>query len=151
MIESDFVSGNVSKGNATPTGAYGITYTEKNATLRGENYETPVTYWMPFAGNVGMHDAYWRSAFGGSIYKTAGSHGCINLPPSAAKVVFENVSKNYPVLVYELEGTEANANADQSAADAVDKLITSIGKVTLDSKDAIKIYERSSKGSTESI
>ena len=51
VIESDFVSGNVSKGNATPTGAYGITYTEKNATLRGENYETPVTYWMPFAGD----------------------------------------------------------------------------------------------------
>ena len=138
VIESDFVSGNVSKGNATPTGAYGITYTEKNATLRGENYETPVTYWMPFAGNVGMHDAYWRSAFGGSIYKTAGSHGCINLPPSVAKVVFENVSKNYPVLVYELEGTESNAYADQREADAVDKLIMAIGDVTLDSKDAIK-------------
>ena len=72
-----------------------------------------------------------------------------NLPPSAAKVVFENVSKNYPVLVYELEGTEANANADQSAADAVDKLITSIGKVTLDSKDAIdkaqKAYDKLNK------
>mgnify|MGYP001061323483 CR=1 FL=1 len=52
VIDSDFVSGNVSKNNATPTGAYGVTYTEKNATLRGENYETPVTYWMPFAGNV---------------------------------------------------------------------------------------------------
>lgn len=138
VIESDFVSGNVSKGNATPTGAYGITYTEKNATLRGENYETPVTYWMPFAGNVGMHDAYWRSAFGGSIYKTAGSHGCINLPPSVAKVVFENVSKNYPVLVYELEGTESNAYADQREADVVDKLIMAIGDVTLDSKDAIE-------------
>ncbi len=138
VVESDFVSGNVSNGNATPTGAYGITYTEKNATLRGENYETPVTYWMPFAGNVGMHDAYWRSAFGGSIYKTGGSHGCINLPPNVAKKIFENVSKNYPVLVYELEGTEANANADQSAADAVDKLITAIGDVTLDSKDAIE-------------
>lgn len=138
VVESDFVSGNVAKGNATPTGAYGITYTQKNATLRGENYETPVTYWMPFAGNVGMHDAYWRSAFGGSIYKTGGSHGCINLPPNVAKKIFENVSKNYPVLVYELEGTEANANADQSAADAVDKLITAIGDVTLDSKDAIE-------------
>ena len=146
VIETDFVSGNVSKGNATPTGAYGITYTEKNATLRGENYETPVTYWMPFAGNVGMHDAYWRSSFGGSIYKTAGSHGCINLPPSAAKVIFENVSKNYPVLVYELEGTEANANVDQKAAEAVDKLIAAIGDVTLDSKDVIdkaqKAYDK---------
>ena len=73
------------KINATPTGAYGVTYTEKNATLRGENYETPVTYWMPFAGNVGMHDAYWRSKFGGSIYKYAGSHGCINLTAGSRK------------------------------------------------------------------
>ena len=31
VIDSDFVSGNVSKNNATPTGAYGVTYTEKNA------------------------------------------------------------------------------------------------------------------------
>lgn len=138
VIETDFVSGNVSKGNATPTGAYGITYTEKNATLRGENYETPVTYWMPFAGNVGMHDAYWRSSFGGSIYKTAGSHGCINLPPSAAKVIFENVSKNYPVLVYELPGTESTAAADQASAAEVVRLIDAIGTVTDKSGDAIE-------------
>ena len=86
VIESDFVSGNVARDFDTPTGAYGITYTQKDATLRGENYETPVSYWMPFAGNVGMHDAYWRSSFGGSkFYKTAGSHGCINLPPSASE------------------------------------------------------------------
>lgn len=116
VIDSDFVSGNVSKNNATPTGAYGVTYTEKNATLRGENYETPVTYWMPFAGNVGMHDAYWRSKFGGSIYKYAGSHGCINLPPEVAKVVFENVKKNYPVLVYELPGTESTDATDKEEA-----------------------------------
>ena len=55
-----------------------------------------------------------------------------------AKVVFENVSKNYPVLVYELEGTESNAYADQREADVVDKLIMAIGDVTLDSKDAIE-------------
>ena len=137
MIESDFVSGNVARDFDTPTGAYGITYTQKDATLRGENYETPVSYWMPFAGNVGMHDAYWRSSFGGSIYKTAGSHGCINLPPSAAKVIFENVSKNYPVLVYELPGTESTAATDQASAAEVDKLIAAIGKVTKDSKDKI--------------
>ena len=137
VIESDFVSGNVARGFDTPTGAYGITYTQKDATLRGENYETPVSYWMPFAGNVGMHDAYWRSSFGGSIYKTAGSHGCINLPPSAAKVIFENVSKNYPVLVYELPGTESTAATDQASAADVDKLIAAIGKVTKDSKDKI--------------
>lgn len=138
VIESDFVSGNLARGYDTPTGAYGITYTQKDAVLRGENYETPVTYWMPFAGNVGMHDAYWRSSFGGAIYKTSGSHGCINLPTSAAKVIFENVSANYPVLVYELPGTESTAVVDKASASEVVKLIDAIGKVTEKSGDAIK-------------
>ena len=138
VIDSDFVSGNVSKGNATPTGAYGVTYTEKNATLRGENYATPVSYWMPFAGNVGMHDAYWRSKFGGNIYKYAGSHGCVNLPPEVAKVVFENIKKNYPVLVYELPGTESTDATDKSEAQNVEKLIDALGTITKDSKDAVQ-------------
>ena len=138
VIDSDFVSGNVAKGNATPTGAYGVTYTERNATLRGENYETPVSYWMPFAGNVGMHDAYWRSKFGGTIYKYSGSHGCVNLPPEVAKVVFENIGKNYPVLVYELPGTESKEATSHEKADAVTKLIDAIGTVTKDSEAAIK-------------
>ena len=143
VIESDFVSGNLARNFGSPTGAYGITYTKKDAVLRGDNYETPVSYWMPFAGNVGMHDATWRSSFGGSIYKYSGSHGCINLPLDAAKVIFENVKKNYPVLVYELPGTESVSEADKKKeedkkqAEAVTKLIDAIGEVTKDSKDAI--------------
>ncbi|MEG0688417.1 MAG: L,D-transpeptidase family protein, partial [Hungatella sp.] len=105
--ESDFVSGNLAKKHDTPPGAYALTYKERNATLKGENYATPVSYWMPFNGNIGMHDAGWRSSFGGSIYKTGGSHGCVNLPPAAAKTIFENIEKGIPVLCYYLEGTEA--------------------------------------------
>lgn len=106
VIESDLVSGNLAKAYNTPTGAYGLTYKQKNATLRGENYATPVNFWMPFAGNVGMHDATWRATFGGNIYQTNGSHGCINLPWSTAKVLFEHINTGFPVLVYELPGTE---------------------------------------------
>jgi len=62
---------------------------------------------MPFNGNIGFHDAYWRSEFGGKIYKTSGSHGCINMPPAAAKVMFENIKRGVAVLVYELPGTES--------------------------------------------
>lgn len=138
VTESDFVSGNLAQDNATPTGAYGITYTQKDAVLRGDTYETPVNYWMPFAGNVGMHDATWRSRFGGTIYKMSGSHGCINLPISAAKIIFENVTTNYPVLVYELPGTENTVSEDKDAAAKVVKLIKEIGKVTEDSEKAIK-------------
>ena len=137
VIESDFVSGNVSNGNATPTGVFGVTYTEKDATLRGDNYATPVSFWMPFNGNVGMHDATWRSSFGGSTYKRSGSHGCINLPYSAAQTIFNTVSAGYPVFVYELAGTETQKGIDQDAAAAVDAAIAAIGEVTEASGAAI--------------
>ena len=122
VIDSDFVSGNVSKNNATPTGAYGVTYTEKNATLRGENYETPVTYWMPFNGDIGMHDLTSRKAFGGDIYKTRGSHGCINLPYAAAKKIYETIDKGYCVLVYNLPGTESDSVKQKEAAAVVNTI-----------------------------
>lgn len=106
VLESDFVSGNTSRGYDTPVGVYGITYKQRNATLVGENYETPVSYWMPFNRNVGMHDANWRSSFGGDIYKTNGSHGCINLPPSVAREIYGYIEKGTPVICYQLPGTE---------------------------------------------
>ena len=105
VVQSDFVSGNESRGWSTPAGVYPLTYKQRNATLKGENYSTPVSYWMPFNGGIGMHDAYWRSSFGGKIYKTNGSHGCINLPPAAAKTIYENISAGMPVLCYHLDGS----------------------------------------------
>ena len=91
LVESDFVSGNESRGMGTPAGAFPLTYKQRNATLRGPGYATPVTYWMPFNGGIGMHDANWRGSFGGRIYKTNGSHGCINLPSAAARTIFDNI------------------------------------------------------------
>ena len=144
VTESDFVSGNVSKGHDTPTGAFGLTYKTQNAILRGEDYETPVNYWMPFNGDVGMHDATWRSSFGGNIYKTNGSHGCINLPLSVAKKIYETIDAGYAVLVYTLPGTESKAVQQQDAA-AVVNAINAIGQVTLESETAItgarKLYD----------
>ena len=103
VLETDFVSGKISNGNGTPAGIFGITYKTKNAVLRGENYETPVNYWMPFFGNYGMHDATWRGAFGGNIYLNGGSHGCINLPRSMAEQIYEYVSTGFPVICYYYE------------------------------------------------
>ena len=137
VMETDFVSGDVADGTSTPTGAYGLTYKQKDATLRGANYATPVSFWMPFNGNVGMHDATWRKSFGAAIYKRNGSHGCINLPYSAAKTIYETVSTGYPVLVYELAGTESEAGLAQLAAYGVIDLINAIGPVTLESEPAI--------------
>lgn len=112
VVDSDFVSGNESKGWATPAGVYTITYKERNATLKGEDYRTPVSYWMPFNGNIGLHDASWRSSFGGNIFRTSGSHGCVNLPPPVAKSIFENIDSGIPVLCYHLPGTESKKTSN---------------------------------------
>lgn len=134
-LETDVVTGNPNKGKATPTGAYGITYCEKNATLSGQDYSVPVSYWMPFCGNVGMHDAPWKSRYGSDLYLTNGSRGCVNLPVSVAPKIFAQVKKNFPVLVYTLPGTGSSINTD--AANAVISKINAIGNVTLESEGAI--------------
>ena len=77
--------------------------------MTGEDYRVETSYWMPFAGNVGMHDATWRSVFGGTVYKKSGSHGCINLPYKAARTIYQNVDTWTPVICYRLEGTEKSS------------------------------------------
>lgn len=103
VLETDFVSGCLTKGNGTPCGIYGITYKQRNAVLKGADYRSEVSYWMPFNRGIGLHDANWRTKFGGEIYRNNGSHGCINLPPQKAKVIFETIEKGTPVICYSLK------------------------------------------------
>ena len=98
--ETDFVSGGLFKGNSTPEGTYSITYKERDATLVGEGYQSSVKYWMPFNGNIGLHDASWRDSFGGHIYYMSGSHGCVNLPTAKAAAIYDQVEKGEAVVVY---------------------------------------------------
>lgn len=84
----------------TPEGIFTLTYKSRNERLVGEDYNVPVSYWMPFNGNIGMHDAPWRSTFGGTYYKYSGSHGCVNMPPYGAKIVYENIDKTYAIICY---------------------------------------------------
>ncbi len=105
--DSPCVTGNVSKNHTTPEGIFTLTYKETDRVLRGEKqangtyeYESHVNYWMPFNGGIGLHDANWRSRFGGDIYQTKGSHGCINLPPDKAKVLYGLVYSGIPVICH---------------------------------------------------
>ena len=100
VIDTDIVSGNLSRWNGSPDGLFKIVYKQRNATLVGEGYSSPVDYFMPFAYNVGIHDASWRNKFGEQIYLTAGSHGCINVPPKVAKKLYEVLSVDTPVVAY---------------------------------------------------
>lgn len=101
------VTGNTSKDYTTPPGIFSLYYKERDKVLRGAKladgtyeYESPVKYWMPFNGGIGLHDADWRSKFGGSIYQKSGSHGCVNLPAGKVPALFELVYKGIPILCY---------------------------------------------------
>lgn len=104
FLESDVVTGDVTKDAGTATGAYPLAYKMRDYTLTGGEgngaYETPVKYWMPFYEGQGLHDANWRSKFGGKIYKGNGSHGCVNLPEKIAKKIFENVQAGIAIIIY---------------------------------------------------
>ena len=94
------VTGDKSRGYSTPQGVYKLTYKQRNATLNGPGYSTPVSFWMPFNGGIGIHDAVWRGSFGGSIYKTNGSHGCVNAPYSMAQAIFNSIDESMPIICY---------------------------------------------------
>lgn len=141
-MESEFVSGNAARGFDTPAGIYGITYKEQDAMLVGENYETPVSYWMPFNGNIGLHDAIWRDSFGADIYKKSGSHGCINMPYLKAKELYGEIAKGTPVICYYLDGTESEETISQPDAEKAQAVVDSIAKIGTVTKDSKKKIER---------
>ena len=107
-FDCDCVSGCVAAGHSTPTGVYDIKDKARNVTLVGGGkkkdktyYESFVSYWMPFLGaSYGLHDASWRSNFGGEIYKYSGSHGCVNLPTSKAPELYNLISVGTIVVIH---------------------------------------------------
>lgn len=110
LWESYIVTGNTSEGRSTPSGTYAVNAKTTNMTLVGadENHDgepdyiSKVDYWMPFIGNsYGFHDASWRSKFGGNIYKSNGSHGCVNLPHAKAQQLFGLISVGDRVVIHQ--------------------------------------------------
>ncbi len=105
VVSTPVVTGDVTQGYGTPTGLYEIQAKSTDVTLSGNNadgsrYESPVTFWMPFNGGIGVHDASWRGSYGGSIFRGNGSHGCVNTPYSAASAIYNAIEVSDPVVVY---------------------------------------------------
>ncbi|MBS6195396.1 MAG: L,D-transpeptidase/peptidoglycan binding protein [Clostridiales bacterium] len=105
VLDSPLVSGRMTRSRYTPPGVYFLTYKQRDKVLRGAkradgsySYESPVDFWMPFNGGIGLHDATWRGSFGGTIYKYSGSHGCINLPYKKAAKIYEMIDKETPIV-----------------------------------------------------
>lgn len=136
IMESDFTSGIPSNGHLTPPGTYAVTYTQRYATLRGDNYETMVSYWMPFNEDIGLHDATWKTEFGSQFYRSAGSHGCVNLPYNFAKEIYNYVEKGMPIICYNLAGTESTSVTIQSDEEKAQSVIDAINEIATSSKPA---------------
>ena len=98
ITQGSVVTGDVSKGYSTPAGVYRLDWKRKDFVLRGEGYAAPVSFWMPFNGGIGLHDASWRNNFGGDIYKTNGSHGCINMAYSVAEAIYNNIEDKTTII-----------------------------------------------------
>ncbi|AQP53957.1 hypothetical protein CBF34_04980 [Vagococcus penaei] len=87
----------------TPPGVFYVWNKERDAILRGEDYASPVDFWMPIDWTgVGIHDSPWQNAnaYGGTSYKTVGSHGCINTPPAVCAKLFSLIDTGIPVVVF---------------------------------------------------
>ena len=112
VLDSDVVTGTMVRSRYTPEGIYYLYFKQRNRVLRGQivpstgkpEYETPVAYWMPFNGGIGLHDADWNSYFGGKKYIYSGSHGCINLPSRVAGKLYSMIEVGTPVICYYPEG-----------------------------------------------
>lgn len=98
--ETDVVTGRLNKHD-TPTGAYYITECIPGKYLVGDTYKTWVNQWMRLTNSgIGLHDAYWRSSFGGSVYTYNGSHGCVNIPKDFAKMLYKESYVGMPVVIF---------------------------------------------------
>ena len=100
ILSTDVVTGNTGRRMGTPEGVNYVYDKQQNRVLRGRGYATPVKYWMPVKGAIGIHDASWRSEFGGEIYKTNGSHGCVNTPLEVMRELYDKAEIGTPVVIF---------------------------------------------------
>lgn len=109
ILESDIVSGDMQYAERqTPPGIFQLYYKKSPSVLKGKmlengkyEYERPVTYWMPFNGGIGFHDASWQPYFGGNRFREGGgSHGCINLPADKAAELYNRIDESVPIVCF---------------------------------------------------
>ena len=103
LVSAPVITGKPSANNATPRGLFYIQpFKQSPSVLIGEDYASPVSFWIPFVGNmVGLHDSPWQThGYGGDIYLYYGSHGCVNTPYEAVRTLYYSYPVGTPVVVY---------------------------------------------------
>lgn len=99
-LKTDIVSGNVRSGHRTPSRMCYVQGKYRNTVLRGPGYASFVYYWVPVYKAIGIHDATWRNRFGGEIYLSGGSHGCVNVPVEQMKILYADIETGLPVILF---------------------------------------------------
>lgn len=114
---TDVVTG-LPDGHPTITGLYYTYYKTTDIWLDGSDYHVFVKYWVSITDLYGLHDASWRSNFGGDIYLYGGSHGCVNTPEEAMKTIYDNVTDGIPIISYHHERPVQEDAGDISETDS---------------------------------
>lgn len=100
VLVSPCVTGTPKNGRSTPTGVWYVLEKTPGKRLKGPSWDVWVDRWMRFTqDSCGLHDASWRRKFGGNIYLSNGSHGCVNLPKDIAYTLYDLVTVGTPVIV----------------------------------------------------
>lgn len=97
------ISGRPTPDRATKKGAYFIKEHQESRVLRGADYETPVTNWVRITWTgTGFHSATWQpwSRWTKDLYKTRGSHGCLNLSLEDSREIYRLTKYREPVFIY---------------------------------------------------
>lgn len=103
LVTAPVITGKPSANNATPRGLFYIQpFKQSPSVLIGPDYASPVSFWIPFVGNmIGLHDSPWQThGYGGDIYLYYGSHGCVNTPYEAVRTLYYSYPVGTPVVVY---------------------------------------------------
>lgn len=97
------ISGLPVKDRATRTGAYFVKEHRPEYTMTGDDYRTHVKHWVRITWTgTGFHPATWQpwSRWTKTMYKTKGSHGCLNLEPSDAEKIYNMVKYREAVFIH---------------------------------------------------
>lgn len=106
IVDTPIITGLPNGIYNTPRGVWNVWIKETNRYLQGKNldgskYKSWVNFWMQIDHTgVGIHDSSWQSAYGGNLYQSLGSHGCINTPYDACKLIYDNLDMGTPAIVY---------------------------------------------------
>ncbi len=86
----------------TPLGLRKVTRKAEDFFMNG-NSDTYVEHATYFTDDgFAIHDADhfpWRTVYGGTVYKTNGSHGCVNTPVSFSEIVYRYARVGYTYVI----------------------------------------------------